>query len=175
MSTLRPARAKTIVLVDTTAIIEAVRTKCWNALTGGRLVETVEECRGEARRGETLRYGYVEVTDEDLARLNRVHGVDRKAEAALGLAYADAAGMDKGERHLFAHAYARMAAGEDVWVISSADKAAIRAAVALDWGDRLHSLEALAKSVGANPRPALDEQHTEAWLVRIRTQYILGV
>jgi len=39
----------------------------------------------------------------------------------------------------------------------------------------MHSLEALAKSVGATPNPALDEQHTEAWLVRIRTAYRLGI
>jgi len=175
VSTPPLASAKTVILVDTTAIIEAVRTKCWNALVGGRRVETVEECCNEARRGDTLRYGYVEVTDEELGRLRRVHDVDRKIEAQFGLAYPGATGMDKGERHLFAHAYARIAAGDDVWVISSADKASVRAAIELEWGDRLHSLEALAKSVGATPKPALDEQHTEAWLVRMRTQYRLGV
>jgi len=160
---------------DTTSIIEAVRTKCWNALVGGRLVETVEECHNEAGRGDTLRHGYVHVSAADLARLHQVHCVDRKTEAQFRLAYAGAAGMDKGELHLFAHAHARMSAGDDVWVISSADKASVRAAVDLDWGDRMHSLEALAKSVGATPNPALDEQHTEAWLVRIRTAYRLGI
>jgi hypothetical protein len=35
----------TVVLVDTNVIIEAIRTRCWNALTGGLRVETVAECR----------------------------------------------------------------------------------------------------------------------------------
>lgn len=175
MNTPSLASPKTVILVDTTAIIEAVRTKCWNALAGGRLIETVEECHNEARRGDTLRHGYVNVSAEDLGRLRRVHCVDRKTEARFRLTYPGAVGMDKGEQHLFAHAYARLAAGDDVWVISSADKASVRAAVDLDWGDRMHSLEALAKSVGVTPNPGLDEQHTEAWLVRTRTLYRLGV
>lgn len=63
------------VLVDTNAIIEAVRTGCWAAITGRWTVETVQECYEEALRGDSTRPSYVRVATEDLDRLNTVHRV----------------------------------------------------------------------------------------------------
>jgi hypothetical protein len=69
------ARKDTVVLVDTNVVMEAVRTRCWNALTGGLRVETVEECRDEALRGDRGRPGYLPVSEQDLARIRNVHPV----------------------------------------------------------------------------------------------------
>lgn len=51
-ATLRDRAKYTVVLVDTNVVMEAVRTHCWNAMAGGLWVETVEECREEALRGD---------------------------------------------------------------------------------------------------------------------------
>ena len=119
-------------------------------------METVEECRAEALGGDTTRRGYVKVTDAHLARLGKVHLVSDVARASFALAYEGAGAMDGGERALFAHAYARAQDGDEVWVVSSPDKASVRAAVALDLGDRMVSLERLACTVGARPKPPLE-------------------
>ena len=157
-----------IVLVDTNVIIEAVRTGCWSAVTGGLSVETVETCCSEARSGNPARSGYVAVTDAHLERLSVVHRVSSREQASFALAYPGADGMDDGERDLFAHGHARE---DDAWVLCSPDKASIRAAVTLGWGDRLRSLGALAAGVGA--KPTLRPQFREPWLAEWRTHFLL--
>ncbi len=121
--------AKTVVLIDTNAIIEAVRTETWNALTGGMLIETVEECRAEALRGDPTRPSYIAVSVADIGRMNRVHAVSDLARAEYLLGDPHAVGMDGGEQDLFAHAFQRAKSGDTVWVVCSPDKASIRAAV----------------------------------------------
>jgi hypothetical protein len=170
----RVARQDTVVLVDTNVVMEAIRTRCWNALTGGLYVETVEECRDEALRGDRGRPGYLPVSEQDLARVRTVHPVTALERATFGMAYQDARNMDRGERDLFAHAFARAARGDSVWIVSSADRACVRAAVALGWHERMCSLGALAAAVGAHPAPALLDQYGERWLSRVRMGYLLG-
>lgn len=167
-------RTDTVVLVDTNVVMEAVRTRCWNAITGGLVVETVEECRDEALRGDHGHPGYLPVSADDLSRIRRVHPVSALERAAFGMAYPDARNMDCGERDLFAHAYARVAREDAVWIICSADRACVRAAVALGWQERMHCLAALAASVGANPAPPLLDQFGERWLSQARTRFLLG-
>jgi hypothetical protein len=133
------ARKDSVVLVDTNVVMEAVRTRCWNAIAGGLRIETVEECRDELQRGDRGRPGYLPVGEQDLARIRTVHGVSALDRATFAMAYVDARGMDAGERDLFAHAYARAARGDLVWIVSSADQACVRAAVALGWHERMPS------------------------------------
>lgn len=168
------ALKNTVALVDTNVMIEAVRTRCWNALAGALRLETVEECRDEAARGDRSRPGYVPVGAADLARLAHVHPVSALQRATFALAYAGAQNMDPGERHLFAHAYARAARGDDVWVLCSPDRAAVRAAVALGWRDQTRSLAALAGAAGARPSPSLADHFGERWLSDLCTAYLLG-
>lgn len=167
-------RRDTVVLVDTNVLLEAVRTRCWNAVSGGLCIETVEECRDEARRGDRGRPGYVPVSEPDLARIRTVHPVTPLERAIFGMAYPDAQNMDPGERDLYAHAHRRVTAGDEVWVLCSADRACVRAAVALGWHERMHSLEALVAAVGAAPKPGLLAHHAERWLSAFRTECMLG-
>jgi len=167
------ARRDTVVLIDTNVLMEAVRTGCWNAVTGGLNIETVEECRDEASRGDRGRPSYVPVDSEALARIRIVHPVSAVERVAFAMKYADAGNMDAGERDLFAHAYSRASQGDEVWVVCSADKACVRAAVALGWHERMRSLGALAAAVGAHPRPALLDHYGERWLSKHRTEYLL--
>lgn len=166
--------AKTVVLVDTNAIIEAVRTRTWNGLTGGMLIETVEECRDEAGRGDSTKPSYVVVSAADLGRMHRVHAVTPTHRADYLLTDTDAAGMDPGEQDLFAHALQRVKSGDVVWVLCSPDKASIRAAVRLHWADQLRSLEALAAAVGARPKAPFKPHFQELFLSKYRTEYLLS-
>jgi hypothetical protein len=159
------------VLVDTNVIIESVRTGCWNALTGGLPVETVEECREETRRGAG-RKGYVEVSDSHLHRLRSVHAVDDLQRAELLLAAPTAAALDPGERDLLAHSLRRANEGDAVWVLCSPDRAAVRTMVDLRRHDHLRSLQELLSTVGVSAKLAV--QFGTAWLAECRTACLLG-
>lgn len=164
----------TVVLADTNAIIEAVRTGCWKALVGARQVETVEECRDETQRGSPHKPGFVTIGAGELGGLVAVHPVSEAERAAFGLAYPDALDMDPGERDLMAHAFARTSRGDRVWVACSPDHATVRAAMALDLGDNLVSLEELAAAVGVRPATPLKKQFMTRWLSEFRTRVRLG-
>jgi hypothetical protein len=161
----RPA----IVLVDTMIAIEAVRTGCWNAITGQRTVVTVEECAEELRRGNPSMRGYVIVTEQDVARMT-VEPLPSPVAAQFRLAYPAADGLDPGERDLVA--LATTLTGE--FRLCSCDKAAVVAAHALGWLDRVLSLETLADSVGARPNPRLRAQFTETRMGQWRASLLLG-
>ena len=164
---------KTVVLMDTNVIIEAVRTGTWNSLTGALYVETVEECRDEAQRGDSTDPTYVSVLDADLARLHAVHSVSKHERAEYLLADPEAVAMDPGEQDLFAHAYQRIKAGNQAWVLCSSDKASIWAAVRIKISDQLKSLEAACDTVGARPKLPLKSHHRELFLSKYRTEYLL--
>ena len=173
MSGNDPLAGAQVILIDTNVIIEAVRTGCWNALTGTGNVETVEECRDESLRGDATRRGYIPVSQTDLNRLAKVHPVSEVERATFALTYSDAGSMDDGERDLFAHALGRAQNGDERWLFTSPDKASVRAAVKMGWGDRLCSLGGLIRRIGSNPRNPLAEHHGEKWLQAQRTHFTL--
>ena len=160
---------RVVILVDSMIVIEAVRTSCWNAITGQLQVATVEECAGELRRGDPGTRGYVRVTDQDIARIT-VAPLSDEERAALWLMYPAADGLDPGERDLLAHAMTRT----DEFQVCSCDKAAVVAAHAFGWLYRVVSLEALAASVGSRPNPRLKVQFTETRMSQWRTSLKLG-
>lgn len=164
-----PAR---VALVDTNVILEAVRTGVWRAITGGTRVETVEECVDESLRGDRLAERYVAVGPEDLERLRTVHAVDERQRAALVLEL-EGIELDDGERDLYAHCLSR--SEPPGWVLASPDRAAVRAAVRLRWGDRLVSLEELGLQVGCPPArlDRLRRHFRASWLKSVRTDALL--
>ncbi len=158
-----------VLLFDSMIVIEAVRTACWNAIAGRRQVVTVDTCAAELRQGDESTAGYVPVSESQLARAT-VEPLSQVAKAAFRLRYPLADGMDAGERDLLALASTR----SDAFQLCSCDKAAVRAAHALGWLDRVVSLEGLAQSVGARPNPVLRAQFTESRLSEWRTRLQLG-
>lgn len=151
-------------------VIEAVRTGCWNAITGRHTVVTVDTCADELRRGDHAVSGYVPVTEDHLSRAV-VESLTPFAAASFRLRYPAADGMDAGERDLLALAATR----SDEFRICSCDKAAVRAAHAFGWIERVVSLEGLAQSVGAKPNPTLRMQFSESRLSEWRTKLQLGM
>lgn len=157
-----------ILLVDTNIIIEAFRTRCWNALAGYFAVETVERCFEEALTGDPLRPGYVQVDAAQLRKgLRQRHAVGNLERAQLVLRLATANALDAGERELFAHALQR----NDAWLASCADRAAVNAALELGWEERIVALERLAQATGA--RSGFKHHFTERWLAEVRTAHKL--
>jgi hypothetical protein len=157
-----------VVLMDTNIIIEAFRTRSWNAITSYFAVEAPEKCYEEALTGNLHRRGYVEV-DATLLRkgLSVRHAVSDTARAALALKLRKADALDAGERDLLAHALERT----DAWLASCADRAAMFAALELGWEERFISLEAMARAAGA--KPSLKSHFTDGWLSEVRTAYKL--
>ena len=157
-----------VVLVDTNIIIEAVRSRCWNALVTHFRVETVEKCLEEALTGDPLRRSYVEVDARSvktgLAQTHKVMAI-HAARFVVALPMADE--LDAGERELFAHALSR----NDEWLACCADRAALKAAFTLGWMDRMVSLEQLANLAGA--QPALKHHFGKRWLADVRTAFLL--
>jgi len=156
-----------VVLVDTNIIIEAVRTRCWNALTSSFTLETVDKCLEEARTGDPMRRDYVPVDEKTLNDLSKVHPVTPLEFMRLAVALPAANELDAGERELFAHTMGR----KDAWIATCADRAALLAAFNLGWKDRMVSLETLAHFAGA--KPDLKHHFTERWLSDVRTAFLL--
>jgi hypothetical protein len=158
-----------VVLVDTNIIIEAIRVGCWAALTGYFRMETVAKCREEARTGRGYRPGYVTVTDEDLRERLAVHEVDDVELVELAVRDPRSSFLDAGEKHLWAHALRRT----DGWSASTADAAAVHAAVRLGWEDRLVSLEEMVESCGSRTGGKLAKQFRAEQLRAWRTAAVL--
>lgn len=157
-------------LFDTNAVIEAVRTGVWNAITGALRVETVEECREECLRGDELSDGYIQVGRAELDRMTRVHAVSQ-AERAKVLLMERSDALHPGERDLFAFIVSHPPG--PVWWLCSPDQGCIRFAVAHGLSDRLISLQRVADEVGARSAKPLRRQFTERWLSGKRTGALL--
>ena len=139
-------KLKQILLFDTNIIIEAVRVKCWSALTTHFHIETVTKCCEEARTGNRRRSGYVEVNDTHLQPRLTVHAVSEVELAHFDMhELVESFRLDEGERHLWAHALQRT----DEWFACCCDRAAVNVAVRLGWKDRLVALEELVNQAGA--------------------------
>lgn len=149
-------------------VIEAVDAGCWNAISGGREIVTVAECGEDLRRGDPSMHGYVPVRERGIARAI-VKPLSTAADVTFRLRYRDADRLDAGERDLLALACTL----SDDFALRSCDKAAVRAAHALGWLDRVVSLQALATSVGVRPLRPFKRQYTERQLETWRTSLIL--
>lgn len=163
------ATPRKIVYVDTNAIIEATRTGCLKAILNQYDVRTVEEVRRESLRVPKNKKPYVKV-DESLFRsqvsVAAVNEADvlRAAVKAHGLM-----ALDMGERDLLAHVAGLK--DTNLWILTTADRAAVRTACALGIESKLISLEELA--TGSGQKPKLSEWFTKTWLGKVRTEYLL--
>ena len=159
-----------IVLVDSTLIIEAHKLRCWNALTKGYRIETVDRCLEECITGDPLRRDYVPIDVSTMARDIRTYAVIGEAMAGAALVSADFHLLHPGEKELMAHCLSRI---EETWLVSSQDRACLRVGHELGFSDRFVSLEELLQSLGMKIK--LRYQFTRAWLVMVRTKLKLGL
>ena len=142
------ASGKQVVYVDTCVVIEATRTKCWNALLKHFAIRTVEEVRRETQAGNRRIHGYVKV---DLSPFDAGVTVFKVSNLQIAMAQLKCQRMtviDPGERDLLAYV---AGLDERAWILTTGDRAAVWAACSLGLGDRLRSLEELAQQCGQKP------------------------
>ncbi|MEA1928565.1 MAG: hypothetical protein U9N73_10185, partial [Candidatus Auribacterota bacterium] len=84
------------IFIDSNAIIESHRTRCWNAITGHHRIETVGKCVEECGTGEQDRDGYVEIDVEALRRRIPIRAVQIEEIIALELRLGGLAVLDPG-------------------------------------------------------------------------------
>lgn len=146
--------------MDSNAIIEAHRLRCWPNLIAFFSVETVERCVTEcATGGQQLHRDYVPVDTTALREKVSIHVVNDAMRAQLVLLEHSAADLDAGEKDLLAYA---ITLPPNVFLVCSPDKACMKVASKLGLLHRLVSLQALADRVG---RGKLDfkRNYTEKW------------
>jgi hypothetical protein len=136
-------------------------------LVGRYAFDTVEECVVECETGNRRRNTVV----IDTAQL-REDLQPKTVTPAMVFSLVERLGgqvdLDPGEKELLAYALTL----QDAWIITSPDKAAIRAGNVLGIVDRFISLEELAADAGQHP--SLRDNYTTRWLVAFRTQVLLG-
>ena len=157
-----------IVYVDTNVVIEAVATRCWAALVNRFDVRTVAEVRSEAQSGRRQCKGYVPVDVEQFDKNVRVFKVTDVELAAATFRTPLFSRIDAGERHLLAYVVTQ---DKNALLLTTGDRAAVRAACALGLDDRLRSLEELAGACGQ--KPAVAEWFTKKWLSKVKTEFVL--
>jgi hypothetical protein len=172
---------KTRVFVDTNAIFPCMSAGEWNRLCGYYAVETVETIVDETQRGDVGRRGYVVVDEKALRNtLTKVHETTKQDQAQFQERLKTiklSIEIDAGERDLLAYILAHEKPSANNLILTTSDRAAIRACCALDWGDCLVSLEHLLRTAGSPPKAlaSLKEFHRETWLGGVRTGFRLGL
>lgn len=164
------------VFVDTNVVIEAFRTNCWTAICAQFAIETVEKCVEESLTGNTSHPARISIDPHMLSNgLAARHVVDKLTLATFVLENPACAGIDDGELHLLAWLKQRNPHMTDKLLISTADKAAIRAIAHLKWLDDVICLEDLAKQAGVAEKQIkqLAQHHRKTWLNAVKTSILL--
>ena len=157
-----------VVYVDTNVIIEAVRAGCWKSIAQRFAIHTVATVRDEALKVPAEKSGYVPVDPPAISRHVTVETVNPADILSASVRASGILALDAGERDLLAHVAARHDAA---WVVTTADKAAVKTACALGLESRLVSLEELAEASGSKPK--LHEWHLKRWLSKVRSEFLL--
>lgn len=157
--------ARQILFLDSCAIIEAHRTKCWKALLGRFDLHTVHECWDELRRGDKRDSEYIAVDQEAIKNEIVVHKVDAAQVTAARMKCAKLGEIDAGERELLAWCHHQEPGS---LLLTTGDRAAIIAACHLRLDRALISLEEVTGQVGQKPK--LQGHFSKVWLSKIRTE-----
>jgi len=163
MNTTPPA-----LYLDTCAIIEAHRTGCWRQIVARFETHTVKKCRDELADGNPNDPDYVYVDMDRIDNDVKVHEPTKTDVANAILKSAAVRGIDDGERELLAWCATQQ---PGALILTTGDRAAIRAACELGLKDRLRSLEELAASAGMHP--VLQNHYYTKWLTEIRTNWLM--
>ena len=164
-----PQPARQIVYVDTNVVIEAIDCGCWKALLNHYDVRTVAEVRREAQAGNRRIKSYVVVDDALFDSKVTVVEVTNTQVAAAQLRSRLMTQIDPGERDLLAYVAVQ---DQNALVLTTGDRAAVRAACALGLAERLRSLEELAGDCGQ--KPAVADWFTKKWLSKVKMEFLLA-
>lgn len=158
---------KTIVYVDTCAIIDAVKLGCWDDLCQQYSVHTVEAVQRESQDGDRTDPEYVPVNPKCFGTTVTVHPVAAGMITRVAARLGDLA-PDRGELELLAYV---MTQDPGALLICSSDRAAVRAGCALGLSSRFRSLELLVTRGRATKYVFSEEKTTEKWLTEVKTKF----
>jgi len=168
---------KTRIFVDTNVILEANRTGCWASICNRYSVETVKKCVEEVFTGNLDDPKRIHVDKAILENnIAAQHPTNKRDVLNLYKKDPECSELDAGELHLFAFIHKQKILPNESILISTADKAAIKATGRLGWLDSLDSLENLAQKSGVRQTAIelLKQQYSTKWLKQIRTDIRLG-
>jgi hypothetical protein len=163
---------KNRVFADTNVILEAFRIDCWESISDHFHIETVEKCIEETLTGNPNSPRHISVNSTKLKTgLNARHQVYPATLASLVLSHPICANLDDGEQHLLAWLFENKPSLSK-FIVTTADKAALRAVHQLGFLDNALSLEDLARqaSVTRNKLNGLALQHKDEWLSQFKTK-----
>jgi hypothetical protein len=158
------------VYVDTNAILESHRIKCWNGIASRFSLCSVEKCVEECATGN-LSGAEIEIDITGLRSKVVVEEVNVQERVQLNIRLGGRVILDAGEEHLIAKAVLQ----KNAWMLCSPDKAAIRAVGLLNLGDRLVSLEELAQSCGQAIGGKTKGHYLKKWLENQKTILALEI
>jgi len=159
--------SRKVVYVDTNVIIEATRTGCWKAILNHFDVRTVTEVQREALTVPANKKSYVPIDANLFNSHVKIETVGRIEVLKASVKSPGLTALDAGERDLLAHL---AGLGDDVWLVTTADRAAVRTACELKMDSRLVSLEHLAAECGQKPK--VNDWFTNRWLGNVRTDFL---
>lgn len=156
-----------IVYVDTNVVLEAQRTGCLEDIIEHFDVRTVEMVQIETQTGDCRQTGYVTVNMRKFCTKVTINKVTDLHRLKASVRAPSLTALDPGERDLLA-----FVASEDPgsFLLTTADKAAIKTACLLELEARLVSLEEIAKHCGKNP--TFKRQYTKSWLGQVRGEFL---
>lgn len=147
------------VLIDSNAIIEAHRLRCWPNLLAFFSIETVDMCARECATGGQRHRDYVPVDTNALRGSIPAHEVTDAMRLKLVCKEPSAVDIDDGEKDLLAYA---ITLPPNVFLVCSPDKACMKVASKMGMLERLVSLEALAERVGRR-NLKFKRNYTQKW------------
>jgi hypothetical protein len=162
-----------IVLIDTNVILEAHRVCCWKALSEYFSLHTVDKVIEETQTGyqnrkpeQTIDANLLKTTFTYIETISELQVIefDLNAEKSLPL--------DDGEKALIIYAHTL---GKKVWFLNSPDKAAIKYACKVGWGDNLVSLESMSTHLKLNLKHPLKQNYTSQWLSQEKIRFNQGI
>jgi len=152
------------VYLDSNAIIEAHRTKCWKALANEFELHTVTRCQQEVLAGKRGK-GHVEVEADSLKNRITIHHVEQRRVVAFSLEIeGQLFDVDGGERELLAHALQ----DPDAWFLCGPDNASMHALNFFRQLNRAISLEAMCRAGKIQTAQQFKNNYTERWLSDFR-------
>jgi hypothetical protein len=164
MGTARP-----ILYLDTCAIIEVYRVKCWPQLVNRYELHTVQKCREELESGNPYDPDYISFDLQQIDETMVIHELVPKQKVAAAVQSATLGALDEGEKDLLSWCADQ---APKAMIITTGDRAAIVAACELGLRENLRSLEEIATAIGV--RANFQKHYQRIWLTKICTKYALG-
>ena len=161
-------KSRPVVYLDTCAIIEAHRVKCWKQLASHYELHTVRKCCEELADGNPYDKEYTAVDQQQIAHDMVIHDTSPLQCTAATIKAKTFVKLDAGEKELLA-----WCADQDpkAMIITTGDRAAIVAACELGLRDNLQPLEDIATTVGV--RGNFQHHFCRVWLQQICSNFAL--